>query len=54
MNLTLDIRYQLTVDGYAKAINAALLDLTPNAADYSAVEAALAKIPFALELFTFV
>ena len=42
---TLDIRYQSTVDGYAKAINAALLALTPNAADYSAVEAALAKIP---------
>ena len=42
---TLDIRYQSTVDGYAKAINAALLALTSNAADYSAVEAALAKIP---------
>ena len=41
----LDIRYQSTVDGYAAAINAALLNLKPNGADYTAVDAALAKIP---------
>ena len=41
----LDIRYQETVNGYATAINNALLNLTPNAADYSAVRAALDKIP---------
>ena len=41
----LDIRYQETVNGYATAINNALLRLTPNAADYSAVRAALDKIP---------
>ena len=41
----LDIRYQETVTGYATAINNALLKLTPNAADYSAVRAALDKIP---------
>ena len=41
----LDIRYQSTVDGYATAINNAVLKLTPNAADYSAVKAALEKIP---------
>ena len=41
----LDIRYQETVNGYATAINNALLKLTPNAADYSAVRAALDKIP---------
>ncbi len=41
----LDIRYQSTVYGFATAINNALLNLKPNKADYSAVNAALAKIP---------
>ena len=41
----LDIRYQATVDGFAAAINKAYLDLRANGADYSGVNAALAKIP---------
>ena len=45
MDLTLDIRYQSTVDTYPPAIREAIKGLSVKPADYSRVDAALEKVP---------
>jgi len=46
------ITEQADVDGYAEAINAAISNLQYNPADYSAVDAAIARIPADLSQYT--
>ena len=52
MDTSLDIRYQTTVDGYAKAINDAINALKYAPADYTQVELAKTKIPEDTSLYT--
>ena len=52
INYELDITQQATVDTYPPAIRAAIAGLTYKDADYSAVEAAKAKVPTDSSLYT--
>ena len=52
INYKLDITQQATVDAYPPAIRAAIAGLTYKDADYSAVEAAKAKVPTNSSLYT--